>query len=693
MSDAKGSFAEEVAQTFIERIREGTAPWQKPWKPGVIANAPYNPTTNRPYRGINQLLLTIQGRDDPRWMTYKQARGMDAFVRKGERASTIEYWQWTKTQKETGPDGQEREVTLRLERPRVFFAKVFNAEQIDGLEPLKELPQPSFDPIDNAERLLAGTKVPILHDQPDRAYYNSRSDEIHLPPQNAFKTAYDYYATALHEAGHATGHGSRLNRQFGTFGSELYAREELRAEISSYMMARELGIGHDPSNHASYVQGWLKALEENPREIFSAARDADRITTWIMQPEKRQELEKAAQERGRADDKAKEQTVIQDRDADRYYLNVPFVEKDAAKAAGARWDRAAKSWFAPASADRSALAAWDTISGAKPERTGKVLAPDVEFAAACKDHGLLLQGAPVMDGQWHRVAVEGDKGADKSGSYRAFMDGRPSGQMTNFKRGGAVQWVATGQALTPDLARALGEEAQAVTKARADDRAQAHAAAAKRAWGVWSNAPWLAGKHPYLEARGVKGWFLKTGNDGALMVPLRDAEGKLHSLQFIGEDGTKRMMTGGRKGGCFHLVDPEKRLGKEPLVIAEGYATAASIHEATGRPVAVAFDAGNLKPVAEALQSKYPQMSIVIAGDDDRRKDRNVGHDAALEAAKAVGGTVILPPFGEEDRAQGMTDFNDLARTRGREAVRAAIGGAVNRLQSREAGSELAMSA
>ena len=105
---------------------------------------------------------------------------------------------------------------------------------------------------------------------------------ITLPERDQFASADGYYATALHEVGHATGHPSRLNRQdLGhPFGSEAYAREELRAEIASLMLGEQLGIGHDPGQHSAYVASWIRALENDPREIFRAAADAEKITAW-----------------------------------------------------------------------------------------------------------------------------------------------------------------------------------------------------------------------------------------------------------------------------------------------------------------------------------------------------------------------------------------------------------------------------
>ncbi|WP_256562624.1 zincin-like metallopeptidase domain-containing protein, partial [Pseudomonas sp. HMSC066A08] len=115
------------------------------------------------------------------------------------------------------------------------------------------------------------------------------TDSITLPERNQFPTADNYYATALHELGHWTGHPSRLDRDLAhPFGSEGYAREELRAEIASLMLGERLEIGHDPGQHAAYVGSWIKALKEDPKEIFRAASDAERISGYVMDFEQEQ---------------------------------------------------------------------------------------------------------------------------------------------------------------------------------------------------------------------------------------------------------------------------------------------------------------------------------------------------------------------------------------------------------------------
>jgi putative DNA primase/helicase len=149
---------------------------------------------------------------------------------------------------------------------------------------------------------------------------------------------------------------------------------------------------------------------------------------------------------------------------------------------------------------------------------------------------------------------------------------------------------------------------------------------------------------------------------------MRDVSGILHSLQVIDPEGGKRFQYGGRVKGCYHGIGKPDRL----LVVCEGYATGASIYEATGQAVAVAFNAGNLLAVAEALHQKYPNLQLVIAADDDWQTDKNPGMTNAMEAARTVGGLLAKPKFNSQ-RGLNDSDFNDLYRLYGAQAVRECI--------------------
>lgn len=288
----KKEYAEEVAGRIIEQLQQGTAPWQRPWQPGEL-RLPFNPTTGKEYKGMNTLWLHMQGHSDPRWMTYNQAADAGAQVRKGSKGTHIVYWKFTEDRKATDAQGKpvidpetgrQKTITVQLERPRAFTAVVFNAEQIDGLPPLEaRAVGPEPERIARAEAIMSNSGAKISHVAGNRAFYSPVHDAITMPERAQFDSADGYYATALHELGHWTGHADRLDRDLAhPFGSEGYAREELRAEIASLMLGERLEIGHDPGQHAAYVGSWIKALQDDPREIFRAAADAEKIAAYVM---------------------------------------------------------------------------------------------------------------------------------------------------------------------------------------------------------------------------------------------------------------------------------------------------------------------------------------------------------------------------------------------------------------------------
>ena len=300
--DACEAYHRQVADALIQQIQRGTAPWARAWEPGERV-MPSNVKTGQPYRGGNSVWLAStasrRGYADARWGTFKQVRELGGTVRRGEKGSSILYWQFESRRLARGPDGaalkdgdgQDVYETRALETPRVYRYTVFNADQCDGL------PRPDrgegrgndWQGHEGAERMLAGTGAEVEYAGSDRAYYDMPRDRIVLPYRERFPNAPAFYQTALHEFGHWTGHPDRLNRAClmqGTeegFHSAAYAREELRAEISSLMTGDRLGIGHDPGRHAAYVKAWIKALKEDPREVYRASRDAQEMSDYLLE--------------------------------------------------------------------------------------------------------------------------------------------------------------------------------------------------------------------------------------------------------------------------------------------------------------------------------------------------------------------------------------------------------------------------
>ena len=894
----KKPYHEVVANKLIEQLKQGIAPWQRPWKPGEPnAVMPVNPVTGKRYKGINAIQLMAENHSDQRWMTYKQAESAGAQVRRGEKGTTIQYWKFTeektKIDEQGKPmvdtEGKALKVELRLERPRVFYATVFNAEQMDGL-PEQVIQKAHWNSIERAEQVLNASGAIIHHGESNRAFYRPSTDSIHLPFKSQFPCAENYYATALHELGHWTGHSSRLDRDLiHPFGSEGYAREELRAEIASMILGDELGLGHDPGQHVAYVSSWIKALEDDPLEIFCAAADAEKIHHFVLSLEQTQIQEQNTTQRverdyrqalavgiesvlneidyssihftslhdesielalhhdgihsisdvtgvqpGKFYDTAFEtlssvfgltpdpdypvnhnaylerdflvdefvlaaekrvmehvqkmnsvenqvsisspsdanprtiaegiamlnaadlqyRTEDQNRSLEKTWLDIPFKQKDIAKelagtlpngkkaiawdkatsrwfahpgadldklkpwlvnpiqslraevldvtstaslatdktwlavpyaqreavkqlagklpdgSRAVEWDKAAKCWFAHAGADLDKLKPW--LADGQLARQEPALSPEQEFSDLLKSVGCHVTGDhPVMDGQKHRISIEGDKQSEKSGFYVGHVDGHPAGYIKNNRTGVEIKWKSKGYSLSPDQKAAMQAELVVKQEARAAENANHQQEAAIRVSKKLAELMPVVTATPYLQAKGIEpqpGIFTDKENQ-TTCIPATDENGKLWTLQYIQEDGTKRFARNSRKEGCFHAIGGLDAIAAAPvIVISEGYATAVSVSEALGFSTVAAFDAGNLEAVARALHEKFPDKPIVIAGDDDQHLEImqgiNPGKTKAMSAAKAVNGIAVFPIFAPNEQERDpkkFTDFNDLA--------------------------------
>ncbi|MDR2164553.1 MAG: DUF927 domain-containing protein [Zoogloeaceae bacterium] len=294
-----------------------------------------------------------------------------------------------------------------------------------------------------------------------------------------------------------------------------------------------------------------------------------------------------------------------------------------------------------------------------------------QFRDALVGRGIIPPDQIIADGELHRCDVEGKHGKGDA-AYLLHLDGIPAGGFENHRDG--LEWenwrADTGRTLTPDEEAAHRARIKAAQEKRQADGALRREKAQEEAARIWKAAKPCA-EHAYLTQKGIAANGARL-HEGRLVLPLRDTSGVLHSLQTIGADGGKLFLPGGKKQGCYFAIGKPGGI----LCIAEGFATGASIHETTGYAVAVAFDAGNLKPIAQALREKLPNVRIVLCADDDWKKGGNLGLTKAREAAQAVGGKVAVPVFGE-GRADNDTDFNDMAAKHGADAVREAIDAAL----------------
>lgn len=289
---------EEMVREFIKCLSEETIPWHMAWS----TDRPVNAVTNTRYRGINKMWLSfiqkMEGWEDPRWCTFKQASNKGWKIIKGSKGTPVEFWSLYDTQKKkkiSYAEARELEENLTPEEydkrirlvSRVY--SVFNAEQIDGISKYeaKKYDLDTERIMHIRDNLINNMNVGYS-EEGDKAFYNPKHDRIVIPEMDRFETEYDYMATLFHEAGHATGHESRFNRQIANmFGSPEYAKEELRAEISSAFTAQAVGITYEQNshmeNHKAYIQSWISALKNNPNELFLAIKDAEKISDYLIE--------------------------------------------------------------------------------------------------------------------------------------------------------------------------------------------------------------------------------------------------------------------------------------------------------------------------------------------------------------------------------------------------------------------------
>ena len=293
------------------------------------------------------------------------------------------------------------------------------------------------------------------------------------------------------------------------------------------------------------------------------------------------------------------------------------------------------------------------------------------FRDAIKSIGLIPPDV-IEPGVMHRFPGAGKRNGNTAGWCRLHPDGL-GGSFGDWSQDFKGNWQAERSTQFTQAERAAFARHVQESRAQAEvEKIAKQSEAAAMADSIWRAAQPAGSDHAYLKHKGIQAHGAKVHN-GALAIPMREGAA-LRSLQFISADGLKRFLTEGKKKGCYFSIGNPK--GATALCICEGFATGASIHEANGWPVAVAFDAGNLEAVALAIRARFPELALIICADDDANTEGNPGVTKATEAAIAVCGKLAIPFFGD-DRTAKQTDFNDLAAHCGREAVQRCIAGAV----------------
>ncbi len=281
------------------------------------------------------------------------------------------------------------------------------------------------------------------------------------------------------------------------------------------------------------------------------------------------------------------------------------------------------------------------------------------FVEAMNENGIYFLGQIIGDGQIHRFCT--DKKGRKNGWYVFYGS---AGVFGDWSRDINRRWNVDKAALSLGEKEELERQITKSIEHAKTERLRREEEVATYALKNWNNSS-ETGSSSYLERKKIASYGIRFDKE-SLVIPIRDAEGNLWSIQYIQPSGDKRFLKGGRKKGCFHLIGMIEP--KKPIIVVEGYATGSSLHMATGASIVVAFDAGNLLPVIEGLQSKHPGNAVIIAGDDDCWGSENTGRLKAETAARRHQLKVVFPQF--KDSTNQPTDFNDLHILEGLEEVK-----------------------
>ncbi len=288
----KDDYINQISDIFYEAVEKDLAPWSKPWKAEDFKYNSHNPMSKSAYKGNNALLLETlkltKGYNSNAWLTFNQIKELGGNIEKGSKSAPVVFYsKLKKTDEELAKDGKN-EYKFILKK-----YSVFNLDQVKGLSEEKlsklksdeeELAKNEFLTINECEEILNKADVKILNSPQSRAFYMPEQDEIHLPLKEQFSSLEAYYSVAFHELGHSTGHKDRLDRDLsGKFGTEKYAKEELRAEIYSFLQAKELGIDYNLENHQSYVKSWTKEFKDKREEIYEAVKDSLKMVEYVRE--------------------------------------------------------------------------------------------------------------------------------------------------------------------------------------------------------------------------------------------------------------------------------------------------------------------------------------------------------------------------------------------------------------------------
>ncbi len=356
------------------------------------------------------------------------------------------------------------------------------------------------------------------------------------------------------------------------------------------------------------------------------------------------------------------------------YLAIPYDQRKQAQESlgqlanglnAAGFDPDNGLWFAKVGTPISKVKPW--LPNPNQFRQPTHQDPTLELASVLQSAGLVLNDLPIFDGAIHRVPTVDDKSGKKSGVYAAYNDGHPSGWYQDHRNHSEPQkWHASFEQSDPVAKlhiKAHQANQRSLREITEHKRYTHHAKRSAQAFQLMQPA---ATNHPYLTRKGVQAFpSVSQDKKGRLVIPLMDNNQQIHSMQRISGNGFKSLKKGAQKSGHFFVVGVKPLTNGEPILYAEGYSTAASIAQGTGRSVVMTVDAGNMPKVAVKLKQHYPESQHLFLADDDHKNKTNKGLEKAREAAAITNGHWLSPSFIIDEREHGMTDFNDLHVSRG----------------------------
>ena len=305
MEESFKPLSEQISEKMIKGLDEGKSIFHKPMKDDGSSQfqQPFNPKTGLNYKGAAALVLMMNNRRDPRWMSYDQAAFNKTPVKKGVHGTLIEFQSSNKLQPAVDEQGQpvltkngnQKMERVKLDEPVTVKAWLFNGKDLKDMPELQTKEQQQ-SPIERAQAILDSSKAKF---EPEDwgTHYDRATDTIHMPGKEEFEKPELYYATALHELAHWTSHETRLNApQLDHTDADGLFKEELRTNLASIMISAELNLPYDLGEHASNIIPWSQILHDNPAELFKAADDAQKIADYVFALEPKLEIKEEVQQ-------------------------------------------------------------------------------------------------------------------------------------------------------------------------------------------------------------------------------------------------------------------------------------------------------------------------------------------------------------------------------------------------------------